>query len=102
MAIKINFIFTSNHTNINGGKNMKSLFKTNKKFKEEINMKENKKRNQGTLTVETWHGGRQGDLDGGTWHGGRQGDLNGGTWHGGRQGDLDGGTWHSDKEFNSE
>lgn len=49
---------------------------------------------QGTLSSETFSGGRQGDLDGGTWHGGRQGDLDGGTWHGGRQGDLDGGTWH--------
>ncbi len=59
---------------------MKKSNVTNKKFKEEINMNENKK-NQGTLTAETWYGGRQGDLDGGTWHGGRQGDLDGGTWH---------------------
>ena len=46
---------------------MKKSNVTNKKFKEEIKMNE-KKKNQGTLTAETWYGGRQGDLDGGTWH----------------------------------
>ena len=77
---------------------MKSINHKNNYLKEENKMKENKKRNQGFLSVYTWHGGKQGGLDGGTWHGGKQGDLDGGTWHGGRQGDLDGGTWHGGKQ----
>ena len=57
-------------------KNRNEITKNNNDQNGGINMKEKitnlGKTTQGSITVETWHGGRQGDLNSGTWHGGIQ------------------------------